>query len=72
MLLSFCLIFCQFHPGVAYKSVAYKKGCMCLRVKESLRSMVIPKSFTSLVLFISLFSTINVMLLFFINDPKNI
>ena len=22
---SFCLIFCQFLPGVAYKSVAYKK-----------------------------------------------
>ena len=21
----FCLIFCQFQPGVAYKSVAYKK-----------------------------------------------
>ena len=25
VLLSICLIFCQFHPGVAYKSVAYKK-----------------------------------------------
>ena len=25
MLLSICLIFCQFQPGVAYKSVAYKK-----------------------------------------------
>ena len=25
VLLSFCLIFCQFQPGVAYKSVAYKK-----------------------------------------------
>ena len=24
MLLSLCLIFCQFQPGVAYKSVAYK------------------------------------------------
>ena len=22
---SFCLFFCQFQPGVAYKSVAYKK-----------------------------------------------
>ena len=26
VLLSFCLIFCQFQPGVAYKSIAYKKG----------------------------------------------
>ena len=25
VLLSFCLIFCQFQAGVAYKSVAYKK-----------------------------------------------
>ena len=25
VLLSFCLIFCQFQPDVAYKSVAYKK-----------------------------------------------
>ena len=25
MLLSFCLFFCQFQPGIAYKSVAYKK-----------------------------------------------
>ena len=28
MLLSFCLIFCQFQPDVAYKSVAYKKACI--------------------------------------------
>ena len=33
LLLSFCLIFCQSQPGVAYKSVAYKKrvfgrGCV--------------------------------------------
>ena len=27
VLLSICLIFCQFQPGVAYKSVAYKKAC---------------------------------------------
>ena len=26
VLLSFCLIFCQFELGVAYKSVAYKKA----------------------------------------------
>ena len=26
VLLSFCLIFCQFQPGVAYESIAYKKG----------------------------------------------
>ena len=27
---SFCLIFCQFQPGVAYKSVAYIKKCVVL------------------------------------------
>ena len=27
---SICLIFCQFQPGVAYKSVAYKKTCISL------------------------------------------
>ena len=27
VLLSICLIFCQFQPGVAYKSVTYKKAC---------------------------------------------
>ena len=28
MLFSFCLFFfCQFQPGAAYKSVAYKTGC---------------------------------------------
>ena len=27
VLLGICLIFCQFQPGVAYKSVAYKKTC---------------------------------------------
>ena len=25
--LAFCLIFSQFHPGVAYKKVAYVKNC---------------------------------------------
>ena len=25
--LNICLIFCQFQPGVAYKSVGYKKAC---------------------------------------------
>ena len=29
VLLRFCLDFCRFHSGVAYKSVAYvKKACM--------------------------------------------
>ena len=27
-LCSFRLIFCEFQPGVAYKSVAYKKACI--------------------------------------------
>ena len=27
VLLSFCVIFCQFQPGVTYKSIAYKKSC---------------------------------------------
>ena len=30
VLLSFCLIFCQFQPGLAYKSVVYKKACVSL------------------------------------------
>ena len=29
VLLSFCLIFCPFQPGFAYKSVAYKKSFWC-------------------------------------------
>ena len=44
---------------------------MCL-VKVSLWPMIIPRCFTSLVLFIWLFSTINVMLLLFIDDLTNI
>ena len=28
VLLRFCLIFIQFQPGVAYKSVVYKKACI--------------------------------------------
>ena len=28
VLLSFCLIFCQFRPNVAYKSAAYKRMCV--------------------------------------------
>ena len=31
-LLRFCLIFCQFQPGVAYKSVAYRKACRSWRL----------------------------------------
>ena len=27
-LINFCLVFCQFQPGVAYKSVAHKKKCV--------------------------------------------
>ena len=32
VLLSICLIFCQFQPGVAYLSVAYKKTCAAVIV----------------------------------------
>ena len=32
--LSFCLIFCQFQPCVAYKSVAYGKKRLHLRNKQ--------------------------------------
>ena len=33
VLLSFCLIFCQFQLGVSYKSVAYKKsGYLCKKL----------------------------------------
>ena len=28
VLLNICLIFCQFQPGVAYKSVGYKNKCV--------------------------------------------
>ena len=35
VLLSICLSFCKFQPGVAYKSVAYKKrACINLKVFE--------------------------------------
>ena len=33
-LLSFCLIFCQFQPCVAYKSVAYRKKRLHLQNKQ--------------------------------------
>ena len=36
VLLSFSLIFSQFQPGVAYKSVAYKKAC--ISTEKDLRS----------------------------------
>ena len=36
VLLSFCLSFWQFEPGVAYKSVAYKKACSLLHLSTSL------------------------------------
>ena len=29
MLINFYLSFCQFQPGVAYKSVTYKKSVLC-------------------------------------------
>ena len=34
VLLSFCLIVCQFQPCVAYKSVAYKKECILTCLME--------------------------------------
>ena len=34
VLLSFCLIVCQFQPCVAYKSVAYKKECILTCLTE--------------------------------------
>ena len=40
VLLSFCLIFCQFQPDVAYKSVAYKKkrelACACVFIEKNI------------------------------------
>ena len=38
VLLSICLIFCQFQPGVAYKSVAYKKARVVRRTAKKLPS----------------------------------
>ena len=45
---------------------------ICSFVKSSLWPMAIPRSFTSLLLFICLFSTINMMLLLFIDNPINV
>ena len=39
MLLSICLIFCQFEPGVAYKSVAYNKACKADDEKPIVRAL---------------------------------
>ena len=36
--LSICLIFCQFQPGIAYKSVAYKKACISFALISSRES----------------------------------
>ena len=36
VLLSICLNFCQFQPGVAYESVAYKKACT-LKIQQYFR-----------------------------------
>ena len=47
------------------------KSFMCF-IKKSLRSMAIPSSFVSLVLFICTFSTINVKLLLFINYAREL
>ena len=47
VLLSICLIFCQFQPGVAYKSVAYKKACKLIYINL----ILVKKSFTYLTLF---------------------
>ena len=38
VLLSICLIFCQFKPGVAYKSIAYKKACT-LKIQQCFRKI---------------------------------
>ena len=38
VLLSFCLIFCQFYPGVGYKGVAYIKNRVCAQI-NSLRNI---------------------------------
>ena len=34
VLLRFCLIFCQFHPNVAHKSVAYKNSVYILHIQS--------------------------------------
>ena len=38
VLLSICLVFCRFQPGVAYESVAYKKKRVVKRIAEKLPS----------------------------------
>ena len=37
VLLSFCLIFCQFQPSVAYKSFAYKACIENMKLKFTLK-----------------------------------
>ena len=32
----FCLIFCQFQPGIAYKSVNYKKTCISFKCSRKM------------------------------------
>ena len=45
--LAFCLIFPQFQPGVAYKSVAHKKACnlkkLFLQCQKSVSESVLTK-----------------------------
>ena len=43
VLLSFCLNFCQFQPGVTYKSVAYKKICITVSQMKITCSLVLNK-----------------------------
>ena len=43
MLLSIYLIFCQFEPGVAYKSAAYKKNVQTYEKRQKQRSFYFNK-----------------------------
>ena len=39
VLLSFCLIFCQFQPGVAYKMLLIKKRVLIHQILRSMQSL---------------------------------
>ena len=41
VLFSFCLIFSQFQPGVAYKSVSYKKACILTYLTALIRKFML-------------------------------
>ena len=70
---SFYLTFCQFPPGVAYKSVAHKKACVF--AKRSILDILQSSKFASVKVLVLLFFTLNSYLTgrkFFCNFSENV